>query len=441
MTRTRRRSDDRPTSRIRLVSAVLMVGVLMATGTVLGACGGGASPAPPTAAPATEASTAAPTYQIPASDKVVLGNYPVFDLGPWVAAEHWGYLKDLGLTLEHKVFPDERTGLAALAGGTSQLQLMGDLSLVGIAPTFPDFRNVFTPEIFMGFAPLIRPDGTLKTYDQMKKEISDPAKAKQATCAQIKGKKWLIQLGGSHETIVDAVLECADQGMTRKDLTLVDIGPAEGATAFLRGEGDIYLGDVPNRFRLEEEGMVPLITAADLGPKAEDFIAIVANLPWIQKAENEDTLMRLMAAWYRAVDTLKAGGATADDGWKTIADWVNKGAGTSFDAKAAQYVLTQISPPVSLDDIMQTFYTSGQPLDLAARWTFGVKVREAQGTIKAGQVDPTKLSISQPLFEKYLNYKTQAEAGIAKGGPGAEQAKTYLSQRDYLDAARAVSGQ
>ncbi len=276
--------------------------LLVSSGGILAACqAAGASPtatAPAGTIPA--GTTAAPSatacaYSIPPS-KVVLGNYPVFDLGAWVAAEHWGYLKELNLTLEHKVFPDERTGLSALAAGTSQLQLMGDLSLVGIAPTFPDFRNAFTPEVFMGFAPLIRPDGNLKTFEQMKQEISDPAEAKQKTCAQIQGKKWLLQLGGSHETVLDAVLECADGGLTRKDVDIVDIGPAEGATAFLRGEGDLYLGDVPNRYRLEEEGMVPLITAFDLGQKAEDYIAIVANLPWIQKQENEDTLMRLMAA-------------------------------------------------------------------------------------------------------------------------------------------------
>ncbi len=415
--------------------------LLVSGGAILAACeAAGASPTATTPAGTTPAGTTATpcAYSIP-SAKVVLGNYPVFDLGAWVAAEHWGYLKDLNLTLEHKVFPDERTGLSALAAGTSQLQLMGDLSLVGIAPTFPDFRNAFTPEIFMGFAPLIRPNGPLKTFDQMKQEVSDPAAAKQKTCAQIQGKKWLLQLGGSHETILDAVLECADSGLTRKDVNIVDIGPAEGATAFLRGEGDLYLGDVPNRYRLEEEGMVPLITAFDLGQKAEDYIAIVANLPWIQKQENEDTLMRLMAAWYRAVDDLRAGGSKADDGWQTIAEWVNKGAGTSFDKKAAEYVLSTISPPVSLDDMTKTFYTPGQPQYLPDRLVFGVKVRVEQGHIKPGEVDPTKLDLSQQLFAKYLAYKKQAEDGIAAGGPNVQAAQQFLSQRNFLDAVRVLT--
>ena len=84
----------------------------------------------------------------------------------------------MNITLEHKVFPDERSGLQALASGSSQLQLMGDLSLIGVAPTFTGFRAVFVPNVFQGFAPLIRPDGNLKTYEQMKKEIVGSGKIK-----------------------------------------------------------------------------------------------------------------------------------------------------------------------------------------------------------------------------------------------------------------------
>jgi ABC-type nitrate/sulfonate/bicarbonate transport system substrate-binding protein len=378
-------------------------------------------------------------YEIPESEPVVLGNYPVFDLGPWVAAEHWGYLDDLKLTLEHRVFPDERTGLAALAGGTSQLQLMGLVSLAGVKPTFPDFQNVFQPEVFMGFAPLVRPDGGLKTFEQLSQEIADPAEAKQATCAQVAGKTWLMQLGASHEPVLDAVLECA--GLTRDDLTLIDIGPAEGAAAFIRGEGDIYLGDVPNRFRLEEEGMLPLISAFDLGPKATDFVAIVANEPWIAEPENEDTLMRLMAAWYRALDDLLVGDARSDEGWQAIADWVNEGAGTSFDKEAARFVLTTISPPVPADDMLRTFYTPGEPWYLPDRAAFDVQTREDQGAVDPGEVDPATLDMSQELFEKYLDQRRQAEEGIASGHPNGELAQRFLDERNYLDAARAVAGE
>lgn len=374
-------------------------------------------------------------YTIPRA-KVVLGNFPVFDLTPWVAAEHWGYLKDLNLTLEHKVFPDERSGLASMAAGTNQLQLLGELTLIGVAPTFPRFRAVFVPNVFMGFAPLVRPGGPLKTYEEMKKTIPDPKEALRATAAQVKGKKWLMQLGASHEIVIDVVLELG--GLTRKDVEIVDIGPAEGATAFLRGEGDIYVGDVPNRFRLQEEGMVPLMTAFDMGPKVYTYPTIAADLRWISSAANEDTLMRLMAAWYRAVDTLKAGGPKADDGFAAVANWVNKGAGTKFAGNAAKFIFTDIIPTPGADEVTKTFYTAGQSLNWTERLKWGIQTRESQGTIKPGQVDLAKLSIAEQLFRKYLDYKAKAEAGIAKGGPNAALAQGFLQQRDYLDAARVV---
>jgi ABC-type nitrate/sulfonate/bicarbonate transport system substrate-binding protein len=291
----------------------------------------------------------------------------------------------------------------------------------------------------MGFAPLIRPDGGMQTFEQISASTADPDAAKEETCAQVAGKTWLMQLGASHEPVLDAVLECG--GLTRDDLTVVDIGPAEGAAAFLRGEGDIYLGDVPNRFRLEEEGMVPLIAASDLGPKAEDFVAIVANEPWIADAANEDTLMRLMAAWYRALDDLRAGDERSAEGWQAIADWVNEGAGTSFDKEAAEYVLTTISPPVGADEMVDTFYTPGQPFYLPDRAAFDVSTREAQGAIEAGEVDPATLDMSEQLFMKYLDYRRQAEEAIAAGHPAADLAQRFLDERDYLDAARVVAAE
>jgi len=375
-------------------------------------------------------------YTIPASH-IILGTYPVFDLAPWVAAEHWGYLEDMNMTLEHRVFPDERSGLQALASGTSQLQLMGALSLIGVAPTFTDFRAVFLPNVFTGFAPLIRPEGELKTYGQMKKEISDPKKALRATCAQVEGKTWVVQLGASHETTVDATLDWG--GLTREDLNFIDIGPAEGATAFLRGEGDIYLGDVPNRYRLEEEGMVPLVTAGDLGEKALDFVLIVGDTQWLSEKANEDALLRLMIVWFRALDDLKAGGPRAEEAFQVIADYVNEGAGTSFSADAAEFIFWNIyNPQPSYDETEKVFFTPGQPFNWPDRLEWGVKVRIKQGQIEPGEVDPESITVAEELFRKLLKYQKQAEVGISEGGPNAERAKEFYDKGYYLDAARVL---
>jgi hypothetical protein len=314
---------------------------------------------------------------------------------------------------------------------------MGDLSLIGVSPTFTDFRAVFVPNVFQGFAPLVRPDGDLKTYEQMKKQISDPKEALRATCAQVKGKTWVAQLGASHETTVDATLEVA--GLTRDDLDFIDIGPAEGATAFLRGEGDIYLGDVPNRYRLEEEGMVPLVTAGDLGQKAAAYVTIVGNEKWLSKKENEDALLRLMLVWFKALDELKAGGPRAEDAYQVIADWVNTGAGTSFSADAAEFIFWNIYiPQPSFDEMEEVYFTPGEPFNWAARLKWGVQVRIEQGQIEPGEVDPTKITVKEAIFRKLEDYKRKAEIEISEGGPKAELAKKFYDQGYYLDAARVL---
>lgn len=386
--------------------------------------------------PVAEEAVAEEAYAIPAVH-IVLGNYPVFDLAPWVAAENWGYLEELNITLEHKVFPDERSGMQALASGSSQLQLMGEMSLIGVAPTFSEFRAVFVPNVFQGFAPLVRDDGKIKTYVQMKEEISDPAEALRATCAQVEGKTWIAQMGASHETTVDATLECG--GLTRDDLNFIDIGPAEGATAFLRGEGDIYLGDVPNRYRLEEEGMVPLVTAGDLGQKAFSYPTVVADTKWLSKPENEDALLRLIGVWYRAVAELNAGGPRAEEAFQGIADWVNKGAGTSFTPEASEYIYYNVYvPQPTFEETIETFYTADGTFEWANRLQWGVEIREGQGEIKPGEVDPASITLSEELFKKLLAYKEAAEAGIAAGGPNAELAQKFYDQMNYVDAAKVL---
>ena len=351
---------------------------------------------------------------------------------PWYAAQKLGYWDDVGINFKTKVYPDEKSGIQAIGGGTVNIQLVAEVTLAALAPTFKNIRAVFVPNIFEGFAPIIRPKSGMKTYQQILSQVKDPKKAIAQTCAQVKGKTWLLLLGASFDTTLDRVLQLG--GLTRKNVTVTNIGVAEGAVAFLRGEGDIYLGDIPHRLRLEDEGNLPLITAAQLGPTTWTYPTLVADKSWA--ADNEDTLLRAMSVWYRILDVLAKPGAASDNALKTMADFVNKGSGSKFSVKDTRKI-EQVVYPVQprFEQVVHDFFTPGVSTNWNTRLNFAISTRVKQGTIKAGQVHAADLTMFQQLFTKMLTYRKQALAGIAKGGPNTAHAKRLVAQRNYLDAA------
>jgi len=185
--------------------------------------------------------------------------------------------------------------------------------------------------------------------------------------------------------------------------------------------------------------MVPLVTAGDLGQKAAAYVTIVGDKHWLSEQENEDAVLRLMLVWFRALDELKAGGPRAEEAYQVIADWVNKGAGTSFSADAAEFIFWNIYiPQPSFDEVAKVYFTPGEPFNWSTRLQWGVKVRIEQGQIEPGEVDPASITVKEDLFKKLQDYKKKAEIGISEGGPNAELAKKFYDQGYYLDAARVL---
>jgi len=373
-----------------------------------------------------------------------VGVFPVFDESLWWVTDELGYLKDINMTLsEVKAFDGDPKVLEATAVKGVDLGGGSVEGVVPLAETLTNIRMVLYQDSWKGFAFMVRP-GELKTFDEILKDVGDEAEAAKQTAAQFKGKNVIANLGIGHDATIKAALSLA--GLTMDDITITDLPTIEGATAFLRGEGDIYLGDLPSRFRVAEAGNVAMLSAEQIGPDAVAYVGFFAREDWI--TENEDLLLRLLGAWYRVADLLRSD--EADKALTIMFTHVNEESGASFDLATAQWVNTDISPWFTFEETGEQIFTPGGKWDLTARIKYQISQYEQQGTLKPGTVTPEKFSVAQQLYEKLVALKDATEKDLSEaadlynaGGVAdaqavrdlIEQAKWNWDIRNYVDSA------
>ena len=197
--------------------------------------------------------------------KVVFGVSPFQDtLVPTVGREK-GWYREEGLDVDFKIL-EWTAVMEALSGGHLDVGINNISSVVGTHARNPELIYWYGLNPFdNGFALMIRPNKKLKTLGEMMTSIPDKDAAVKATAAQLKG-RTVVTTGRTD--MEQGVAAAARRGGLdfRKDVKIIDLNPDEGLAAFLRGEGDAYIGGIPQRTRAAKEGMLEMLTGADIGP-------------------------------------------------------------------------------------------------------------------------------------------------------------------------------
>lgn len=350
--------------------AMVVLGALM-----LSACGGGAATevAPPPPA-ATEA-PAQPTA--PAVVTVRFGNLPYLDYGPWIVAEKKGYLAEEGIQFETTIFEVEQPLIEAMLGGSIDVAAGADSPFILLAPQAKDaLQMVSVHSLFTGYSVMGRP-GAFKTYDDFVAEGMSHGDALAAASKQLAGKTIILPGGASFYPVLDTVLDYG--GLTRNDVTVIDMDPVEGAAAFLQGTGDFYSDGLPQRFRLEQEGMVNVLTGVQLGGGAMDTAGLYVTSKYL--AENPEVVKGIMRAWYRAVDYIKA---NPDDGIAMMIDWINEQSGAGMTVADGKRFLTDLVLFPTYKEVGEWFFTSGSPYYWPDRLQGVKEYNEASGADYSG---------------------------------------------------------
>lgn len=380
--------------------------------------------------------------------EIRIGTFEVWDLSIVHPANELGFLKDVGLRFsEIKEFNKETPLMEALDVGS--IDLGGTAAIVSV-PLAKTLKNiVWGPayDMWWGNAVMVRP-GTFKTYDEILKEVNgDEKKAAYLVTRQLKGKTINAMLGAGHEPFIDATL--AAGGLTRADVKINDLAHTESAAAFIRGEGDAYIGDLPGRYRVAETGAIPMVDSRIMGQEGWCYVGYLFNRQWLQK--NEETALRFISTMYRVADVLK--GPDVDKALEIMRVHVNKQSGANFTLEQGHVVNNQISPWFTFEEAKNVLFTPSSVYYWGGRINWLIDWYKKQGKLEAGDVTYAQHSAAEDLYFKLAKYKGQSETdmGVAVAAYNAsskkdqglrlliEKAKWNWDMRNYLDAATLAS--
>lgn len=144
-----------------------------------------------------------------------------------------------------------------------------------------------------GFALIARPDGPLKSVDEINKSIPSYTEAVHFAAVQLRDKTVITTTNTDMERAVASAVQQGD--LLYRNVRIMNFPPDEGLAAFLSGRGDAYLGGVPQRTKAVKEGMVEIIRGFDLGPAPIN--GLVTSKAYLKG--HEDVLLKIMKVWFR----------------------------------------------------------------------------------------------------------------------------------------------
>jgi len=242
--------------------------------------------------------------------KVRFGISPFQDTLVPIVGQGKNWYIDEGLDVEFS-FLGWTEVMEALSAGHVDVAVNNIYAVVADHPQNPNLIYYYGFNPFdRGAALMIRPDGRMKTIDQIMKEYPDRATAIRMTALQLKNKTVITTGNSDMEQSVMAAARKAGL-VPQKDFKIIDLDPDNGLAAFIRGEGDAYLGGVPQRTEAEKRGMLEMLTGLDLGPPPINGLVTTK-----QYAEaHQDELLRILHVWFKTVNYIDS---NLDDGASII---------------------------------------------------------------------------------------------------------------------------
>lgn len=227
--------------------------------------------------------------------KVILaeGMQPI--VAPVYVADAKGFFKEEGLDVQLVPFSKGKLCLDAVLGGQAQIGTVAE-----------------TPLMHVGFQK--QPIAILATMETATKNTKAVARKDRGIekPADIKGHKVGVPIGGNAEYFMDIFLK--KYGMTRKDVSVVNLNPPEMVGAIVRGDIDVGFSFEPSIIRavnqLGDKAIV--FTGEDLYRETFD---IVSMKDWAEK--NLETSQKILRALNKAVQFIKS---NKDESVKIVAN-------------------------------------------------------------------------------------------------------------------------
>lgn len=245
-----------------------------------------------------------------------------------VVADELGWDKEVGLDVEIVVLGWTEVQ-EAVASGSADVGISNMSAIVATHDRAPDLIYLYGLNTFdNGFALMVRPDSTLKTIDQIEAKDGNLSheEAVKLTARQLEGRTVVTTSNTDMEQGVAAA--CGKGGVEFATVKIIDLPPEEGLAAFINGTGDAYIGGIPQRTKAGKEGMIEMLSGADLGPPPIN--GIITTQEYYES--NKETLHKLINLWFRTVIYIdEKEGPSGEKGSEIIVRALNKGSGGNFN--------------------------------------------------------------------------------------------------------------
>ncbi|WP_075343147.1 ABC transporter substrate-binding protein [Tenacibaculum agarivorans] len=246
------------------------------------------------------------SYVLFSKDKKAPSNTIVFGISPFqdtfmpILGKEKGWYEEVGLNVEFKVLGWTEIQESLSSNGTQKI----DIGINNISSVIASHHN--NPEIIYlygfntfdnGFALMIRPNSELKPLTYFLEQGINRKEAIKLTAEQLKNKTVITT---SNTDMEQGVAAATQRGLLsfEKDIKIINLNPDEGLAAFLSGEGDAYIGGIPQRTRATKEGMVEMLTGVDLGPAPINGIVSTKSF----YNSNKDDVLKLLKVWFKIVN-------------------------------------------------------------------------------------------------------------------------------------------
>ncbi|MCX6089109.1 MAG: ABC transporter substrate-binding protein [Candidatus Atribacteria bacterium] len=196
------------------------------------------------------------------------------------------------------------------SANTFQILIRGDVDMlnedmsVHIAKlkNSPEVRTFGTNNLFKGFI-LIGRKGSDKSYEEVLADKGNPDEAKKFILNSLKGRKFVAApfFAG---VISDALQQV---GLKLEDIEYVQFADDQkAASAFISGVGDFYLGSLPQEIKMLSmpDKFINMGGNTEImGPASLFYGGILTTEKYLK--ENNDVILRVMAAFYRGAKYLQ----------------------------------------------------------------------------------------------------------------------------------------
>ncbi len=313
----------------------------------------------------------------------------------WNAGHQLGIDKEFGLNVEVTPFTSDVNAIQAMVRGNIDIVGTSHSQLALIMETAPEVISVGSLDLFKGFIFI----GRSKEWKSISQLIDEMGleKAREYRLKQLEGKTFLI----SRFFKPIALDTLAQAGLNENDAKFILMADDQkSAAAFIRGEGDIYMGSLPQEQRLLSmpgNEFINIGGSEILGPAGLWYGHILSTRDFMEK--NREILLKVNAMKYRVIRLFdKEPMKIAQYGAKTISQM------TGGDFTIDQYIEmeTVYDNLLSIQECKETYFNPESRLYWKKPMEYYIKIAVEQGDLKKMQDADKFMMPAEELFWELL---------------------------------------